>query len=79
MLRRSEVRVILGGTAASTALACEVAVIDYFGPGQQAAVGTKKKPGPLYGLQKLNKHAWAALTLGVAWIIQYERSQTFLS
>lgn len=73
-MQRSEVRTVLCGHVACTNLAVETTVIDYFGPGQEAAVGTKKKPGQLYGLQKKNKHAWAALSLGVAWIIQFERT-----
>lgn len=38
------------------------ALIDRFGPGREKAIGTKKKPGPLYGVKS---HAWAALALAV--------------
>lgn len=38
------------------------ALLDRYGPGQQAACGTKGKPGPLYGIKK---DLWAALALAV--------------
>lgn len=38
------------------------ALLDRFGPGRQTAVGTKKAPGPLYGV---SNHAWAALAVAV--------------
>lgn len=41
------------------------AMIDEFGPGKEKAIGTKKAPGPLYGIKG---DEWAALALGVAWM-----------
>jgi hypothetical protein len=42
------------------------ALIHRFGPGRDAAVGTKKNRGPLYGVS--GSHAWAALAVAVtAW------------
>ena len=38
------------------------ALIDRFGPGKAAAIGTKKSPGPLYGLKS---HLWPALAVAV--------------
>lgn len=40
------------------------ALIDQFGPGKVTAIGTKKSPGPLYGV---SKDLWAALAVGVTW------------
>ena len=40
------------------------ALIDKFGPGKEAAIGTKKKPGPLYGV---TSHVWAALAVAVTY------------
>lgn len=37
------------------------ALIDRYGPGKDKAIGTKKSPGPLYGIKS---HAWAALAVG---------------
>lgn len=38
------------------------ALIDRFGPGKEKAVGTKKNPGPLYGIKK---DLWSALAVAV--------------
>ena len=40
------------------------ALIDLYGPGKEAAVGTKGAPGPLYGVKD---HAWQALATAVTW------------
>lgn len=40
------------------------ALLDRFGPGKENAVGTKKAPGPLYGIKK---DLWAALAVAVVW------------
>jgi len=37
-------------------------LIDRYGPGKAAAIGTKKHPGPLYGIKA---DLWQALALGV--------------
>jgi len=39
-------------------------LIDRYGPEKQVALGTKKNPGPLYGL---NGHERDALALAIAW------------
>lgn len=41
------------------------ALIDRFGPTKEKAIGTKKKPGPLYGMKA---DTWAALAVGVTWM-----------
>jgi hypothetical protein len=38
------------------------ALIDRYGPGKEVAIGTKKQPGPLYGIKA---DCWAALALAV--------------
>lgn len=38
------------------------ALIDRYGPGKDIAVGTKRQPGPLYGVKG---DAWAALAVGL--------------
>jgi hypothetical protein len=40
------------------------ALIDRYGPGKERAIGTKKAPGPLYGVKA---DVWAALALAVTW------------
>ena len=39
-------------------------LIDLFGPGKDVEIGTKKKPGPLYGL---HGDEWAALAVAVTY------------
>ena len=40
------------------------ALIDRFGGSKEAAIGTKKSPGPLYGIKT---HIWSALALAVTY------------
>lgn len=40
------------------------ALIDRFGPGKEKAIGTKKNPGPLYGIKS---HCWSALAVAVCY------------
>lgn len=40
------------------------ALIDRYGPGKETAIGTKKTPGPLYGIKA---DCWAALALAVTY------------
>ena len=42
------------------------------GGGKKPQVGIKSKPGPLYGL---SFDAWAALGVGLAWVLEREREQ----
>lgn len=42
------------------------------GGGKKPQVGTKGKPGPLYGIKE---DAWAALGVGLAWCLEREREQ----
>jgi hypothetical protein len=44
------------------------AIIDLFGPGRERAIGTKKMPGPLYGI---SGDLWAALAVAIAWRPDY--------
>lgn len=46
------------------------ALIDRFGPTTEKAIGTKKQPGPLYGIKS---HEWAALALAVTFDDQHGR------
>ena len=41
------------------------ALLDRYGPGKEKAVGSKKNPGPLYGI---TSHQRAALAVAVCWI-----------
>jgi len=48
------------------------AILDRYpatGGGKTPQIGTKKQPGPLYGV---SKHAWSALAVGLTWAAQNE-------
>lgn len=48
------------------------ALADRFGPGMKAAKGTKKNPGPLYGVKA---DIWQALGVAVTWHDQQSRTK----
>jgi hypothetical protein len=55
-------------TARATDANIHQELVDRFGPGRERAVGTKKAPGPLYGVKS---HEWAALAVAVTWYDQF--------
>lgn len=59
---RREVKLFLCHSARAKDANVRQALIDRFGPGRSEAVGTKKSPGPLYGVKS---HLWAALGVAV--------------
>lgn len=61
---RSTVKHHLCGSSKAKDANVRQALIDRFGPGRELAVGTKKNPGPLYGI---SSHCWAALALAVTY------------
>ncbi len=61
-LRRQQVKRYLVGRAACGDPQVRGALIERFGPTKELAVGTKKAPGPLYGI---SGHHWAALAVAV--------------
>lgn len=61
LVYRREVKLHLCESVRANDANIRAALIDRFGPGKTAAIGTKKTPGPLYGLKG---DEWAAL--GVA-------------
>lgn len=65
---RREVKLHLCGQARAKDANIRQALIDRFGPGKEQAVGTKKAPGPLYGVKG---HQWQALAVAVTWADQH--------
>jgi hypothetical protein len=61
-LPRRAVKLHLCGTSRAKDANVRQALVDRYGPGDRAAKGTKKEPGPLYGV---SKDVWAALAVGV--------------
>lgn len=60
-----KVRVHLTGNPRAKESAVRAAVLERFGGSDKLAKGTKKEPGPLYGI---SGHAWSALALALAHI-----------
>jgi hypothetical protein len=65
---RREVKLHLCGTMRAKDANIRQALIDRFGGSKEAAIGTKAKPGPLYGLKA---HEFAALAVAVTWYDQH--------
>ncbi len=61
---RGEVKMHLCGTKRSKDPNVRQVLIDQYGGSRQAAIGTKKNPGPLYGV---SKDVWAALAVAVTY------------
>jgi hypothetical protein len=60
---RSKIRGHLGASKGGDA-AVRAALIGRFGPYKETAIGTKKTPGPCYGI---SGHEWQALAVAVTW------------
>lgn len=69
---RRDVKLHLCGSARAKDGNIRQALIDRFGGSREAAIGTKKKPGPLYGIRK---DLWAALAVGVTYEDTRQRRQ----
>jgi hypothetical protein len=67
LLPRRAVKLALCGSSRATDATIRQALIDRYGPGREKAIGSKKAPGPLYGLKK---DLWSALALGVTYQLQ---------
>ena len=67
LIGRKAVKLALCNSMRAKATHLRQAIIDRYpatGGGKTPQVGTKKLPGPLYGVKS---HAWSALALGLAW------------
>lgn len=72
LLPRREVKLALCGSSRAKDANVRQALIDLYpatGGGRVPQVGTRARPGPLYGV---NGHAWSALALGRAWLMTEE-------
>ena len=63
-LYRKDVKMHLCHSMKANDAAIRCALIDRYGPGKDKAIGTKKNPGPLYGIKA---DVWAALAVAVTW------------
>lgn len=69
LVYRREVKIHLCGQARAKDGNIRQALIDRFGPGKERAIGTKRQPGPLYGVKA---DVWAALAVAVTFADQQE-------
>ena len=60
---RRDVKLFHCASARATDANIRAALLDRFGPGREKAIGTKRNPGPLFGVKG---DCWAALALGIA-------------
>jgi len=67
LITRRVVKLMLCGSSQARDTNVRQALIDRYGATRAAAVGTKKTPGPLYGI---SDHKWAALAVGVTFLQQ---------
>lgn len=65
LIYRKDVKMHLCGRANAKDANIRQALMDRYGPGRAAAIGTKRNPGPLYGI---SGDEWAALAVGVTWL-----------
>ena len=62
LVYRKDVKLHLCQTVRANDANIRAAIIDRYGPGKEKAIGTKKAPGPLYGLKG---DEWAALAVAL--------------
>lgn len=62
LVYRRDVKLFHCESVRATDANIRAALIDRFGPGKQKAIGTKKEPGPLYGLKG---DEWSALAVAL--------------
>lgn len=62
LVYRKDVKLFLCGTTKAKDANIRQCLIDLHGPGKEAAIGTKKAPGPLYGVRA---DEWSALAVAI--------------
>lgn len=70
-VKRHEVKMHLCGSMRAKDPNIRAALLDRFGPGREKAVGTKKNPGPLYGI---SGDCWSALAVAVTFADKHDGS-----
>ncbi len=62
LVYRRDVKLHMCGTSKAKDQNVRQALIDWFGPGKEKAIGRKGSPGPLYAVKS---HAWSALAVAL--------------
>ena len=74
LIYRRDVKLEICGLSRAKDMNIRHALLDLYprtGGGKTPQVGTKKQPGPLFGM---SQHAWPALALGVTWMRERQRT-----
>lgn len=74
-LPRRIIKTHLCHSARATDANIRQALIDRFGPATEKAIGSKKQPGPLFGIKS---HCWAALAVAITWFDTHGHEPTEL-
>ena len=69
LIYRKDVKIYLCNSMRAKDSNIRQALIDRFGETRETAIGTKKNPGPLYGIKK---DLWSALAIAVTYCANYE-------
>lgn len=70
LMFRREVKMTLCGTMKAKDGNIRQRIIDLYGSDPKLAIGTKKKPGPLYGLKA---DIWQAMALAITWCLKHQK------
>jgi hypothetical protein len=65
LIKRIEEKMCICGDSRAKDTNIRQALIDRFGPGRELAIGTKKNPGPLYGVKE---DIWSALAVAITYL-----------
>ncbi len=68
-IKRPKVKLLLCGTPTAKDSQVSQAIRDRYGIEKSITVGTKRKPGPLYGIKS---HEWSALSVALAYYDQWK-------
>ena len=67
---RKQVKIALVGHSRANDADVRLAICEMYG-GKAKAIGTKKEPGPLYGVKG---HCWSALAVAITWKMSQRKS-----
>lgn len=70
LVTRGEVKMHLCQSMRAKDSNIRAAIIGRYGKDPKKVIGTKKNPGPLYGI---STHKWAALAVGLTWLDQHPK------
>lgn len=73
LIKRMDIKMHLCGSSRAKDANVRQALIDIYGPGKEAAIGSKAKPGPLHGIKS---DMWSALAIATVFHLRSSPSTT---